>query len=150
MSHHRMFRKKEKGIVPMPKYVITLMLLCASLSTQVTRCNAAALHDEPQNSQESAANSVNPVVQWNRTLLVIVRTPGAQPATVHPTRSFAILHAAVYDAVNAIDGAHTPYLVHFTDVSRSASQDAAAAVAAHEVLVTLYPQFKTQLDEHLL
>src|SRR5437899_12872419 len=52
--------------------------------------------------------------------------------------------------VNAIDGAHTPYLVHFTDVSRSASQDAAAAVAAHEVLVTLYPQFQTQLDEQLL
>src|SRR5439155_644923 len=99
---------------------------------------------------DSAAQSVNQVLQWNRTLLVIVRTPGAQPATVHPTRSFAIMHAAMYDAVNAIDGAHTPYLVHFTDVSRSASQDAAAAAAAHEVLVTLYPQFQTQLDEQLL
>jgi len=99
---------------------------------------------------DSAAESVNQVLQWNRTLLVIVRTPGAQPATVHPTRSFAIMHAAMYDAVNAIDGAHTPYLVHFTDVSRSASQDAAAAVAAHEVLVTLYPQSQTQLDEQLL
>src|SRR5437870_11798127 len=108
MSHHRMFRKKEKGIVPMPKYVITLMLLCASLSTQVTRCNAAALHDEPQNSQESAANSVNPVVQWNRTLLVIVLTPGAQPAPVHPTRSFPSLHAAFYDDLNAIDTRHNP------------------------------------------
>jgi hypothetical protein len=30
------------------------------------------------------------VIQWNKTLLAIVRTPGAQPATVHPTRSFAI------------------------------------------------------------
>ena len=99
---------------------------------------------------DSAAQSVNQVLQWNRTLLVIVRTPGAQPATVHPTRSFAIMHAAMYDAVNAIDGAHTPYLVHFTDVSRSASQDAAAAVAAHEVLVTLYPHFQTQLDAQLL
>ena len=99
---------------------------------------------------DSAAQSVNQVLQWNRTLLVIVRTPGAQPATVHPTRSFAIMHAAIYDAVNAIDGAHTPYLVHFTDVSRSASQDAAAAVAAHEVLVTLYPHFQTQLDAQLL
>ena len=99
---------------------------------------------------DASAQSVNQVLQWNRTLLVIVRTPGAQPATVHPTRSFAIMHAAMYDAVNAIDGAHTPYLVHFTDVSRSASQDAAAAAAAHEVLVTLYPQFQTQLDEQLL
>jgi len=49
---------------------------------------------------DSAAESVNQVLQWNRTLLVIVRTPGAQPATVHPTRSFAIMHAAMYDAVN--------------------------------------------------
>jgi hypothetical protein len=81
---------------------------------------------------------------------VIVRTPGAQPATVHPTRSFAIMHAAMYDAVNAIDGTHTPYVVDFTDVSRSASQDAAAAVAAHEVLVTLYPPFQGQLDAQLL
>ena len=99
---------------------------------------------------DSAAQSVNQVLQWNRTLLVIVRTPGAQPATVHPTRSFAIMHAAMYDAVNAIDGTHTPYVVDFTDVSRSASQDAAAAVAAHEVLVTLYPHFQTQLDAQLL
>ena len=99
---------------------------------------------------DASAQSVNQVLQWNRTLLVIVRTPGAQPATVHPTRSFAIMHAAIYDAVNAIDGTHTPYFVHFTDVSRSASQDAAAAAAAHEVLVTLYPHFQTQLDAQLL
>ena len=52
----------------MAKICLTLTLLCVSLSAQ--------------------AQSVNPVVQWNRTLLVLVRTPGAQPATIHPTRSF--------------------------------------------------------------
>jgi hypothetical protein len=144
-----MFRKKEKGIVAMPKYLISLMLLCASLSTQAARCSAAELHDEPLNSQESAANSVNPVVRWNRTLLVIVRTPGAQPATVHPTRSFAILHAAIYDAVNAIDRSHKPYLVYLTSVSQFASEDAAAASAAHEVLLTLFPNFQPILDAQL-
>jgi len=46
--------------------------------------------------------NVAALVQWNRTLLVIVRTPGAQPATIHPTRSFAMMHAAIYDAVNSI------------------------------------------------
>ena len=40
---------------------------------------------------------VSQVVQWNRTLLVVVRTAGAQPATIHPTRSFAIMHAAIRD-----------------------------------------------------
>lgn len=88
------------------------------------------------------------VVQWNRTLLVIVRTPGAQPATIHPTRSFAIMHAAIYDAVNAIDGTHKPYLVRLS-ASHFASQDAAAAAAAHEVLVKLYPNFQATLDAQL-
>src|SRR6476646_7159405 len=91
---------------------------------------------------------VSQVVQWNRTLLVIVRTPGAQPATIHPTRSFAIMHAAIYDAVNAIDGTHKPYLVRLS-ASHFASQEAAAAAAAHEVLIKLYPSFQATIDAKL-
>src|SRR5260370_883422 len=91
---------------------------------------------------------VSQVVQWNQTLLVIVRTPGAQPATIHPTRSFAIMHAAIYDAVNAIEGTHKPYLVRL-GASRFASEEAAAATAAHEVLVKLYPSFQATLDAQL-
>src|SRR6202040_2378196 len=95
-----------------------------------------------------ATKPVSQVVQWNRTLLVIVRTPGAQPATIHPTRSFAILHGAIYDAVNAIDGTHKPYLIR-VDASHFASQEAAAAAAAHEALVKLYPSFQATLDAQL-
>lgn len=47
--------------------------------------------------------SSDEVVQWNRTLLGIVSTPGAQPGTVHPTRSMAMMHGAIHDAVVAID-----------------------------------------------
>ena len=133
----------------MAKYLVTLMLVCATLSIQESSTYGVSLDDKQQNSQDSAANSVNPVVQWNKALLVIVRTPGAQPATVHPTRSFAIMHAAIYDAVDAIDRTHKPYLVRLTAVSRFASQDAAAASAAHEVLVALYPNFQTLLDDQL-
>jgi hypothetical protein len=133
----------------MAKYLITLMLVCATFSMQANSSFGASLDDEHQNSQDSAAKSVNPVVQWNRALLVIVRTPGAQSATVHPTRSFAIMHAAIYDAVNAIDRTHKPYLVRLTAVSRFASQDAAAASAAHAVLVALYPSFQAFLDGQL-
>src|SRR3984893_17217299 len=64
-----------------------------------------------------SAGSVDEVEQWNKTLLTNVRTPGAQPATIHPTRSFAIMHAAIYDAVNAIDATHKPYLVGIEHVS---------------------------------
>ena len=95
-----------------------------------------------------ATQPVSQVVQWNRTLLVIVRTPGAQPATIHPTRSFAIMHGAIYDAVNAIDGTHKPYLVRLS-ASHFASQEAAAAAAAHEVLIKLYPSFQATLDAQL-
>jgi len=97
----------------------------------------------------TAAPSVDPVVQWNRVLLQIVRTPGAQPATIHPTRSFAMMHAAIYDAVNAIDRSHVPYLVRLSDAPRTASQQAAAAAAAHGVLVALYPAMSAQLDMQL-
>jgi hypothetical protein len=96
---------------------------------------------------DPAVGSADEVIHWNKTLLTIVRTPGAQPATVHPTRSFAIMHAAVYDAVNAIDATHQPYLVRVEHVSAHASQEAAAVAAAHETLLALYPTFQATLDQ---
>src|SRR6188472_3446567 len=112
----------------MVRFLTTLILVGASVAIQADR------------SISPTNRSVNPVVQWNKNLLSIVRTPGAQPPTIHPTRSFAILHAAIYDAVNAIDRTHQPYLVRLGG-SHFASQEAAAAAAAHEVLVKLYPSF---------
>jgi membrane-associated phospholipid phosphatase len=114
------------------------LLLAATAAAVLTGAN-------PAPAMADATEPVSQVVQWNRTLLVIVRTPGAQPATIHPTRSFAIMHAAIYDAVNAIDGTHKPYLVRLS-ASHFASQEAAAAAAAHEVLVKLYPSFQATLD----
>src|ERR1700732_3271324 len=134
----------------MSKILIVFALLCAGLSVLAGGSyGGTSSIDEHQDARDSSAQQVNSVVQWNRTLLVMVRTPKAQPATIHPTRSFAIMHAAIYDAVNAIDRAHRPYLVRLTGVSRFASQDAAADAAAHAVLVTLYPNFQTTLDAQL-
>jgi membrane-associated phospholipid phosphatase len=132
----------------MAKSLIALVLLCASLSARVTRSLSVAADDEG-NPGASSAPSVNSVIEWNRTLLTIVRTPGAQPPTIHSTRSFAILHAAVYDAVNNIDGTFSPYLVRLSDVPRHASRPAAAHQAAHDVLVALYPAFQGTLDAEL-
>ena len=114
----------------------------------LTACafSSAALTAQLTGAAAFTAQSMDPVVQWNRNLLAIVRTPGAQPATIHPTRSFAILHAAIYDAVNAIDQTHKPYAVRFSGVSRLASQPAAVDAAAHGVLVALYPGFTRTLD----
>ena len=131
----------------MKKMWIALAVLGAVLTAQASQSYAAS--DRGRKIPGSPGSSVNQVVQWNKNLLVIVRTPGAQPATIHPTRSFAIMHAAIYDAVNAIDGSHKPHLVHLSGVSPNASQDAAAAQAAHDVLVSLYPTFQPMLDTEL-
>ena len=133
----------------MPKMLLTLALLGAGLSLRASASAHTSRDAGKPASGRAAAQSVNPVVQWNRTLLVIVRTPGAQAPTVHPTRNFAIMHAAIYDAVNAIDRTHEPYAVSFTGASPNASQEAAAAAAGHEVLVVLYPAFQTMLDVQL-
>ena len=109
----------------------------------------ASLAAAPTDEERNPAQPVNAVIEWNRTLLAIVRTPGAQPATIHSTRNFAILHAAIYDAVNNIEPRFSPYLVRLPDVPRSASKIAAADEAAHDVLVFLYPAFQVSLDTEL-
>ena len=121
----------------MVRSLITMALVGACLSVQV----GVSAGVSSQNSAAPPAQSVNAVIEWNRTLLKIVRTHGAQPATIHSTRNFAILHAAMFDAVDNIAGTFEPYLVRLTDVSRNASQAAAADQAAHDVLVSLYPAF---------
>src|SRR5438132_9016349 len=132
----------------MAKSLISLVLLCASLLAQVTGSGTPTAGDGG-NPRASSVQSVNSVIEWNRTLLVIVRTPGAQLPTIHSTRSFAILHAAIYDAVNNIDRMFNPYLIRLPDVSRRASRLAAADQAAHDVLVALYPAFQATLDAEL-
>jgi PAP2 superfamily len=115
----------------------------ATTLATVTRVNDVAT------SAAASAESINPVIEWNRTLLVILRTPGAQPATIHSTRSFAILHAAIFDAVNAIDRTYVPYAVKLPHVPRTASIQAATDEAAHDVLASLYPTFASTLDAEL-
>jgi hypothetical protein len=127
----------------------SLGILCVGAVAPLNTAYGAPLADENPSLTDSAAQSVNPVIEWNKRLLVIVRTQGAQSPTVHPTRSFAILHAAIYDAVNAIDRSHEPYLIELSRVPQPASQDAAAAAAAHEVLTGLYPGFRAMLDAQL-
>jgi hypothetical protein len=129
----------------MAKRLFTLALVGARLLIPVT--GVAVTHDDDHPA--SSTQPVNPAIEWNRTLLSIVRTPGAQPATIHSTRNFAILHAAIFDAVNNIDRDFQPYTVRHPHVSRKASTQAAADQAAHDVLISLYPAFAATLDSEL-
>ena len=102
----------------------------------------------PQSSVAFRPGSGQSAVDWNRELITILGTPGAQPATVHPTRSFALLQAAEYDAVTSITHAAPPYLFSVR-APRGARPDAAADQAAHDVLTALYPPLKSGLDQLL-
>jgi hypothetical protein len=64
------------------------------------------------------------------------------------SRAQAMLHVAVFEAVNAIDKRYTPYKLNLT-ADRGTSREAAAASAAHDVLVALYPDQKADLDATL-
>jgi len=132
-------------VLTLPMSIAVLLASCSPIPSDT----ATPAYERRLQALAAGAPSVNPVVQWNRILLQILRTPGAQPATIHATRSFAILHTAIYDAVNSIDRTYTPYLVRLRGAPQSASQDAAAAAAAHAVLAALYPSGRAQLDEQL-
>jgi hypothetical protein len=130
----------------MAKRIFMLALVGAGLLNPVI---GVALTSDDDHPAASSTQSVNSAIEWNRTLLSIVRTPGAQPATIHSTRNFAILHAAIFDAVNNIDRDFQPYAVRHPHVSRKASTQAAADQAAHDVLISLYPTFAPTLDSEL-
>ncbi|HQR08533.1 MAG TPA: phosphatase PAP2 family protein [Gemmatales bacterium] len=94
------------------------------------------------------------VLEWNHMALDAMVNDsylGANAKQAGPDRSsraLAIVSGAVYDAVNSIDGSYAPYLIK-VKAPQGASMDAAAAQAAHDALVALYPDFQTQLDTQL-
>src|SRR5262245_24524848 len=79
--------------------------------------------------------SGNVVVHWNEVLL---QSLTSQPPRVPLARNIALVHVAMFDAVNAIDRSYEPYYAH-VHASSGASLEAAAAQAAHDTLAALYP-----------
>jgi membrane-associated phospholipid phosphatase len=137
----------------MIKFALLLATLVSALlavgSTGVALANSAG-HDRDAGGTGAGRGFQGAafVVGWNRELLHIVQIPGAQPATVHQTRSYALLHAAIYDAVVSITRSGHPYLFA-VDAPRRARPDAAATAAGHAILLALYPAMKPALDQQL-
>lgn len=85
----------------------------------------------------SASARADTVTDWNtHAVQALVGTAG-QPPTVS-TIHLAMVHGAVYDAVNSIDDRYEPYLVQVR-ARDWYSKDAAAATAAYKVLTALVP-----------
>jgi hypothetical protein len=91
----------------------------------------------------SAANA-DVVGDWNVVANATAAAAGRAGAAV--IVDLAYVHAAIYDAVNAIDGRHAVYAVSPRAVHPGASADAAAVSAAYRVLLFLYPSQRARLD----
>jgi hypothetical protein len=76
---------------------------------------------------------------WNA--IAQAETIPLRPTAHGQSRGIAMVEGAVYDAVNAIDRGHQPYLVDLDEVDAQPwdSQDAAAATAAYLVLSEITP-----------
>ena len=94
-----------------------------------------------------AVEPTNMVLVWNENAISVISNPplanpptGTPPGLGHaPPLSalhVAMVHAAIYDAVNAIDKGHEPYIDGLTALP-GASMNAAIAYAAHDTLLGL-------------
>jgi hypothetical protein len=95
--------------------------------------------------------AVNParadvVTDWNANTEQAILTAAQGPPV--QGRFLAIVHAAIYDAVNGIEHKYTPYFVTERGPA-GASAEAAAAQAAYTALVSLYPSQKATFDAQL-
>ena len=86
------------------------------------------------------------VMDWNAQSDAIAGEKKIPP--VQHSRNQAMLHVAMFEAVNAIERRYAPYRLSL-GADRSASKDAAAASAAYGVLVATYPDQKAALDAAL-
>jgi len=133
-------RARTSALVTLAAAAVALGIAVPALATSGPPDSAKGLADTPGSGQS--------VVEWNRQLITILGTPNAQPATVHPTRSFAMLQAAEYDAVVSITRATPPYRAT-VPAAADARPDVAADQAAHDVLAALYPANHAGADDLL-
>ena len=86
--------------------------------------------------QQSNAAVGNPVVKWNEIALNTITSDATRGTPSAASLYVAMVQAAVYDAVMAIEPTHEPYI--FDGDARGASMDAAVATAARDVLVKYF------------
>lgn len=94
----------------------------------------------------SQAGAQNAIVGWHAVMESTVAGSGRKNAVALPY--YAYVDVAMYDAVSAIDHHFQPFAVRVY-APRGASEDAAAASAAHDVLVHYFPTKATTLDAAL-
>jgi hypothetical protein len=90
-----------------------------------------------------AAAGADVITDWNTAALNAIRVNRTAPPIA--SRALAILHAAMYDAINGISRTHEAYMVR-GDVPASTSKQAAASAAARTVLAAVFPSAASSFD----
>src|SRR6266567_2201161 len=93
-----------------------------------------------------AAPAGDAVIQWNAHAGVAATKACMPPLSnpFHESRTYAMMHIAIHDALNAIDRRYQPHTFD-KKAELGASPDAAVAAAAHDVLVPLISQLPAEL-----
>lgn len=118
---------------------ITCTRLVRSLATAIALGAAVAV---------AATRADDMVLRWNRVLHTTVRIDDTSPGPTWASRNAALVHVAVFEAVNSIRRTYQPFY-EYVPASPESSVDAAAAQAAYRMLVHLYPAQKSVLEINL-
>src|SRR6266498_2086466 len=127
------------------RWLAVLMLIGLTTVNLAPNTSARRAPVTPPSTGSLADNQTDMVLDWNGHAANAIVGVAMQP----PPRGLirlAMVHVAMYDAVNAIEGyPFTAYAVT-PNVILPASPEAAAAAAAHDVLVALFPLQQADLD----
>src|SRR5499426_3514425 len=89
------------------------------------------------------------VTDWNTIAInTVINTIAGESNNQRRLRDMAMVHAAMFDAMNGIRTEYTPAMVSVHGKGY-ASREAAGAQAAHDVLVALFPAQQAALDANL-
>ena len=86
------------------------------------------------------------VLRWNNVVLNAIKAEQTPPPIA--ARNLAIVHVAIFDAMNSVRQTYQTFLIQSAGPT-GASPEAAAAVAAHRALLTLYPKQLRSVDAAL-
>ena len=83
------------------------------------------------------------IVDWNVKADALATEQRQIP--INHARMLSLMHVAMYEAVNSIGRRYQPYILNLV-TDRNTSREAAAAAAAHDVLVSQFPTQEASLD----
>ena len=119
-----------------------LAAMFACVTTGTVGCLAAC------GGNAQAALDPQVVLDWSGHARAVLQAETGSQDPLVGTRSLAMVHIAMHDAVNAVDRRYQPYAA--TTIDEQSDAVAAVATAAHDVLVGLFPARASSLDAKLV